>query len=113
MNLPILAGLVSTTIFALSYLPMLAKAGRTKDLRSYSASNIVLSNVGNLVHSVYVFSLPAGPIWALHSFYLVSSAVMLTWYVLYVVRRRAGSSARQLDDAHRLRHRNERVTATT
>jgi hypothetical protein len=39
--------------------------------------------VGNLVHSVYVFSLPVGPIWVLHGFYLVSSALMLFWYLRY------------------------------
>jgi hypothetical protein len=57
-------------IFAASYLPMLVKLVRTKDLASYSGSSLVLTNLGNAVHSFYVFSLPAGPIWALHSFYL-------------------------------------------
>ena len=78
-----LAGAVSTVIFALSTMPMLAKAARTKDLGSYSLGNIVLSNTGNLVYSVYVFNLPAGPIWVLHSFYLVSTALMLVWYLRY------------------------------
>jgi len=83
-SLPVLAGMVSTTIFVLSYLPMLVKAARTKDLRSYSAGNLVMANAGNVVHSVYVFSLPMGPIWALHSFYLATTAVMLGWYLRYV-----------------------------
>lgn len=89
MELPVIAGAISTTIFALSTLPMLLKAFRTKDLRSYSLSNILLSNVGNLIHSVYVFSLPAGPIWLLHSFYLVTTGLMLVWYLRYehIVRR--------------------------
>jgi len=78
-----LAGAVSTVIFALSAMPMLAKAARTKDLGSYSLGNIVLSNTGNLVHSVYVFNLPPGPIWVLHSFYLVSTALMLVWYLRF------------------------------
>ncbi len=78
-----LAGIVSTVIFALSTLPMLVKAGRTKDLQSYSLGNILLANTGNLVHSVYVFSLPPGPIWVLHSFYLLSTGLMLFWYVRY------------------------------
>jgi hypothetical protein len=43
---------------------MLVKAHRTRDLASYSLGNLLLANVGNAVHSVYVFSLPAGPIWA-------------------------------------------------
>ena len=94
-SLSVLAGTVSTTIFVISYLPMLLKALRTRDLRSYSSSNLVLANVGNGVHSVYVFSLPPGPIWALHSFYLVSTALMLAWYVRYTrshLRRRPEES---------------------
>ncbi len=61
-TIPLLAGVVSTAIFACSTLPMLVKAARTKDLSSYSLGNILLSNLGNLVHSVYVFHLPAGPL---------------------------------------------------
>jgi uncharacterized protein with PQ loop repeat len=83
LNLSLLAGSISTAVFVVSTLPMLVKAARTKDLGSYSLSNIVLSNVGNLIHSVYVFSLPAGPIWALHAFYLLTTALMLVWYVRY------------------------------
>jgi uncharacterized protein with PQ loop repeat len=83
LTLPVLAGAVSTTIFAASMLPMLAKAARSKDLSSYSLGNIVLANVGNAVHSVYVFHLPAGPVWVLHSFYLVSTVLMLVWYLRY------------------------------
>jgi uncharacterized protein with PQ loop repeat len=86
--LPVLAGSVSTMIFAASYLPMLVKAVRTKDLASYSRSNLLLTNLGNVVHSLYVFSLPAGPIWALHTFYLVSSALMTTWYLRFAHRQR-------------------------
>ena len=82
-TLPVLAGIVSTIIFASSTLPMLRKAAATKDLWSYSLGNIGLANVGNLVHSVYVFSLPVGPIWALHGFYVVSTALMLFWYLRY------------------------------
>jgi hypothetical protein len=74
-------------IFAVSTLPMLVKAHRSQDLSSYSLGNIGLANLGNAVHSVYVFSLPPGPIWALHTFYLVSSALMLGWYLRYSLRR--------------------------
>ena len=56
---------------------MLIKAARTKELRSYSRGNLVLANVGNGVHSIYVVQLPPGPIWALHGFYIVTSALML------------------------------------
>jgi hypothetical protein len=59
-TIPMLADAVSTVIFAGSTLPMLAKAARTKDLGSYSLGNIVLSNLGNLIHSLYVFHLPPG-----------------------------------------------------
>lgn len=86
-DLSTLAGLTSTVIFAASTLPMLVKAHRSRDLSSYSLGNILLANVGNAVHSVYVFSLPPGPIWALHAFYLVSSALMLAWYLRYGLRR--------------------------
>jgi uncharacterized protein with PQ loop repeat len=83
----VVAGTLSTTLFVFSYLPMLVKAFRTRDLRSYSASNLVVANVGNLVHSVYVFSLPPGPLWILHTFYVVSSALMLFWWWRYRSRR--------------------------
>jgi hypothetical protein len=84
-NLPVLAGIVSTVIFASSTLPMLGKALRTRDLGSYSLGNLVLANAGNAVHSVYVFSLPPGPLWLLHSFNQVSTAVMLIWFLRYEV----------------------------
>ena len=83
--LPVIAGSVSTALFAASTLPMLIKAFRTKDLKSYSLPNIALSNVGNVIHSMYVYSLPPGPIWVLHSFYLVTTALMLLWYLRYEV----------------------------
>lgn len=63
---------------------MLVKAFRTRDLASYSRSNLLIANVGHGVHSVYVFSLPFEPIWFLHGFYLASTAVMLVWHRLYV-----------------------------
>jgi uncharacterized protein with PQ loop repeat len=94
-NLPVVAGTLSTVIFVLSALPMLIKAYRTKDLASYSAGNIVLANAGNVVHSAYVYSLPPGPIWGLHTFYLVSTAMMLFWYLRYERGlRRSGPTAR-------------------
>jgi uncharacterized protein with PQ loop repeat len=64
-------------------LPMLVKAVRTRDLASYSLGNLVLSNVANAVHSIYVFNLPAGPIWALHVAYVLASALMLAWWLRY------------------------------
>jgi uncharacterized protein with PQ loop repeat len=82
-SIPVLAGIASTVIFASSVLPMLVKARRTKDLTSYSLGNILLANLGNVVYSVYVYSLPPGPIWALHGFYLVSTGLMLVWRLRY------------------------------
>lgn len=92
MNVAVLAGAISTGIFAVSYLPMVVKAVRTRDLASYSFGNLMITNVGNLVHSVYVFSLPFGPIWFLHGFYLVASALMLGWYLRFVTYSRGRSS---------------------
>jgi hypothetical protein len=83
INLPVIAGAVSTVIFAASTFPMLQKAFRTKDLRSYSPSHILLANGGNAIHSVYVFNLPLGPIWLLHTFYLITTGMMLFWYLRY------------------------------
>ncbi|MFE5670179.1 hypothetical protein ACFQ58_01090 [Agromyces sp. NPDC056523] len=95
MDVAILAGAMSTGLFALSYLPMLVKAARTKDLSSYSLGNLATTNAGNLIYSLYVFSLPVGPIWFLHGFYLVASALMLAWFLRY------RSGARGADDATR------------
>jgi uncharacterized protein with PQ loop repeat len=93
MTIAVLAGSTSTVIFAFSTMPMLIKAFRTKDLGSYSLGNIVLSNIGNMIHSDYVISLPCGPIWLLHSFYLVTTAMMLVWYLRY---ERSGDLLKQI-----------------
>ncbi len=82
-SLPVIAGLISTIIFATSTLPMLVKAWRTRDLHSYSFGTISLANAGNLIHSVYVFSLPVGPIWVLHTFHLVTTGLMFAWYLRF------------------------------
>lgn len=84
-NLPVLCGSVSTVIFVVGTLPMIAKAARSKDLSSYSFGNIAMSNIGNVIASLYVFSLPPGPVWALHIFHLLSTALMLAWYLRYEV----------------------------
>lgn len=85
-HLAVLAGTASTALFVASTLPMLAKARRTRDLASYSFGNLLLANIGNLVHSLYVLSLPLGPIWALHGFYTATSLTMLAWFLRYGVR---------------------------
>jgi hypothetical protein len=96
LSLPTLAGLASTVIFAASTLPMLVKAYRSRDLASYSLGNIALANLGNVVHSIYVYSLPPGPIWLLHTFYLVSTALMLGWYLRYGLGKHAHSAGARM-----------------
>ncbi len=82
-TLPIVAGSLSALLFITGNIPMLWKALTTKNLQSYSLSNIILVNIGNLMYWVYVSSLPVGPIWLLHSFYTISMALMLLWYLRY------------------------------
>jgi uncharacterized protein with PQ loop repeat len=82
-NLPTIAGFISTALFALGTLPMLTKAFRTRNLASYSLGNMMMSNVGNIIYSIYVFQLPPGPIWFLHSYNLLSTGLMLVWYLKY------------------------------
>lgn len=97
IDLAVLAGSLSTLVFVVSVMPMVIKAVRTRDLTSYSLGNLLLANAGNLVHSVYVYSLPAGPIWALHSFYLITTGFMLAMYV----RHRKPSPTEGHDHDHR------------
>jgi uncharacterized protein with PQ loop repeat len=91
MDIPMIAGTVSTVVFAVSNLPMLRKALRTRDVSSYSLSSMAMINAANVVYSLYVFSLPIGPIWALHTFYLISCAIML---VLCLAQRLAARRCR-------------------
>ena len=88
ISLPIIAGTVSTVFFLSAEVPMLSKAFRTKELASYSIGNIAIANAGNVVHSLYVYALPPGPIWVLHTFYMVSTALMLLWYLRFEGRPR-------------------------
>ncbi|GAA1055257.1 hypothetical protein GCM10017608_31040 [Agromyces luteolus] len=81
MDLALLAGTTSTVLFASASLPMLAKAIRTHDVRSYSLVALIVSNTANAIHTIYVASLPAGPIWVLHGFYLVTEALMIVFYL--------------------------------
>lgn len=82
-SLPMIAGSIATALFASSTLPMVLKAYRTKDLKSYSLGYLLLGNLGNLFYSLYVYHLPPGPIWLLHTFYLIVTALMLYWYLRY------------------------------
>jgi hypothetical protein len=82
-QLALLAGSISTMIFAASNIPMLVKVLRTKDIKSYSATNLVLANLGNMIHWVYISSLPFGPVWLLHGYFTVTTALMLALYVRF------------------------------
>ncbi|WP_019586065.1 hypothetical protein [Deinococcus apachensis] len=89
-SVPLLAGMVATALFVLSNLPMLARALRSKDLRSYSLTNLVMINAGNAFYWLYVANLPPGPIYVLHSVYTVASAAMLLLYLRYRGRQPGG-----------------------
>jgi hypothetical protein len=97
-SVAVIAGSISTALFVASALPMLYKAARTKELGSYSLGNLTLANIGNGFYTVYVLSLPVGPVWALHGFYLASSALMLLWYLRYKVGSKRGWRLRERDD---------------
>ncbi|MDQ3781834.1 MAG: hypothetical protein M3349_02720 [Actinomycetota bacterium] len=81
MTVAMAAGVASTVIFTVSTLPMVLKACRTRDLGSYSLAALVLATMGNLVHSVYIFNLPMGPLWALHGMHLVTTPLMLVLFL--------------------------------
>jgi uncharacterized protein with PQ loop repeat len=88
MEVPVLAGTVAAAVFAISNLPMVWKAVRTRDVASYSLGSIAMINAANVVYTAYVLSLPPGPVWMLHGFYVLASAVML---VLCLRHRRSRS----------------------
>ena len=86
MNAVTVAGIVSTLMFLGSNLPMVVQAIRSRDVSSYSRGYLVMTNIGNLVYTVYVLSLPAGPIWLLHLVYTAVSAFMLLVHVCWTPR---------------------------
>ena len=77
MNTATIAGAASTLMFAGSTLPMVVRAVRTRDLSSYSRSHLFMTNAGNAVHTVYIASLPPGPVWLLHCMYSGVAVFML------------------------------------
>lgn len=76
-----IAGTVATLLFVGSALPMLVRAHRTRDLSSYSPANLIIANLGNLAQTVYVLTLPLGPVWAMHAFNVAVSGLMLLWWL--------------------------------
>lgn len=89
MDVQLMAGSLSSIIFVLGTLNMLAKAWRMKDMRSYSGMMLILNNVGNLIYWVYVLSLPMGPIYVLHGFNTIATLFMLVWWMMYRVQPQA------------------------
>lgn len=83
-TLQIIAGSISSFLFISGNIPMLVKACKTRNLQSYSFSNILLVNAGNLIYWLYISNLPLGPIWVLHTFYTVVQLLMLLLYLRYV-----------------------------
>ncbi|MCK6629486.1 MAG: hypothetical protein L6R45_30455 [Anaerolineae bacterium] len=82
-DMQIVAGIISTLMFVSSNVPMLWKAFATKDLTSYSLGHISLSNAGNLIYWLYLFTLPVGPVWFLHGFNTLVAGLMLVGYLRY------------------------------
>ena len=50
MDIPLIAGTVATVVFAISNLPMLTKALRTRDVSSYSLVSLGMINAANAVY---------------------------------------------------------------
>jgi uncharacterized protein with PQ loop repeat len=84
-QIQIIAGSVSTLMFVSSNFPMLYKAYKTKDMKSYNLGNMAMSNLANLIYWVYVSSLPFGPVWFLHGFNTLVTLMMFVWYWQYEV----------------------------
>jgi hypothetical protein len=82
-TLQVFAGFTSTAMFVTGNLPMLLKAYKTKNLKSYSLGHITFGTLGNLVYWLYIASLPFGPVWILQGFFTLSSVLMLCWYLRY------------------------------
>lgn len=84
-DIQVFAGFVSSFIFIGSNFPMLYKALATRNLHSYSLSQIGMANVGNLIHWLYMMALPVGPIWILHGFHTAVALVMLALYLRFEI----------------------------
>lgn len=80
-----IAGAISSSMFAAGNIPMLVKAARTRSLSSYSQVQLAMVGTANIFHWFYVSSLPWGPIWFLHSFHTVATAILILLYVRYEV----------------------------
>jgi len=80
-ELQLFSGSLSSIMFMVGTLPMVIKAFKTKNLKSYSLGNILLSNLGNVIYWIYQAGLPFGPAWFLHSFNTLTTLVMLVLFL--------------------------------
>jgi uncharacterized protein with PQ loop repeat len=80
-GLQLFSGSLSSILFMVGTLPMVVKAFKTRNLKSYSLGNILLSNFGNFIYWIYQVSLPFGPTWFLHSFNTITTFLMLILYL--------------------------------
>ena len=80
-TLQVIAGFASTARGVTSNLPMLLKAYKTRNLKSYSFGHILLGNLGNLIYWLYIAGPPFGPVWILQGFFTISAALMLFWHL--------------------------------
>ncbi|MGD8867005.1 MAG: hypothetical protein PVI01_05235 [Gemmatimonadales bacterium] len=80
-----IAGAISSSMFAAGNIPMLVKATRTRSLSSYSQMQLAMGGTANIFHWFYISSLPFGPIWFLHSFHTVATAILILLYLRYEV----------------------------
>jgi hypothetical protein len=111
MKAATLAGVASTMVFAGSTLPMVVRAARTRDVSSYSRSHLVMTNAGNAVHTVYIASLPPGPVWLLHCVYTGVAAFMFAAHVRWApigTQRAKGVESRQRYVSNRARRTGRR-----
>ena len=98
MDTATIAGAASTLLFASSTLPMVVRAARTRDLSSYSRSHLYMTNAGNAIHTVYIASLPPGPVWVLHCMYSGVAVFMLAAHRRWAPRPTAGFASRVPED---------------
>ncbi len=80
-TLQVLAGMVCMAVFAGSMLLMLHTAPRTREPSSYSLGNIAWPTSATRCPPSASLTCHRGPIWFLPTFYVVNSALMLSWYL--------------------------------
>ncbi len=97
MSLPEMAGFVASSLFVIANLPMLFKAFKSKNLKSYSLLHIGLANVGNIIYWLYIVTFPFGSIWLLHGFNTSVTFIMLVWYLRYNLNIKLRGSSKKTE----------------